>query len=337
MKPAYPAPNFQEIEKWSDGLMYSIKDFKGKTILLDFWTYTCIYCLRTIPIMNKIRKKYEDKGLIIISIHSSEYDFSKNIINIDKAITALNLKEYLIAFDTKNQTWEQYGNSYWPKHIFIDKEGFVRYEQPGYRTLREFDEALSDLLGISDNNIEDIEDDKIEYENKIKSNDITKIYGMHFAEMAPEICLGYSRIRRFGNNQKLKINDYNLLSEPNIILDNNVYLKGKWKWEKQGVKVSLDHKEKDPAIIFRYNKASNVNIIIGPDDGKPTIAEIKIDNEYLNKEQQGSHIKMKNGVSYVETTWPFIYNIVKTRNREIHKIEIIPRKKNFCFYTFVFG
>ena len=65
------------------------------------------------------------------------------------------------------------------------------------------------MLGISDNNIEDIEDDKIEYENKIKSNDITKIYGMHFAEMAPEICLGYSRIRRFGNNQKLKINDYN--------------------------------------------------------------------------------------------------------------------------------
>jgi hypothetical protein len=63
------------------------------------------------------------------------------------------------------------------------------------------------LLDIPANNIENIEEDKIESENEIESNEITKIYGMHFTEMAPEICLGYSRIRRFGNNQKLKIND----------------------------------------------------------------------------------------------------------------------------------
>jgi len=82
--PAYPAPDFKEIEKWSDGLNYSIKDFKGKTILLDFWTYTCIYCLRTIPIMNKIKEKYKDNGLVVIPIHSSEYEFAKNITNIGK-------------------------------------------------------------------------------------------------------------------------------------------------------------------------------------------------------------------------------------------------------------
>ena len=291
--PAYPAPDFKDIEKWSDGLKHSIKDFKGKTILLDFWTYTCIYCLRTIPIINKIREKYKDNGLVVIPIHSSEYEFARNITNIEKAIATLSLDKYLIGFDTKNQTWEAYGNSYWPKHIFIDKEGFVRYEQPGYGMLKEFEDALSDLLDLPYNSNEAEEEGK-------EDNEITKIYGMHFTDMAPEICLGYSRLRRFGNNQKVKINDYNILTEPNTILDNTVYLKGKWRWDKEGIKVSLDYKEKEPAIIFRYNKASNVNIIIGPDDDKAAIAEIKIDNEYLDLEQQGNHIKRKNGVSYID-------------------------------------
>jgi hypothetical protein len=120
-------------------------------------------------------------------------------------------------------------------------------------------------------------------------------------------------------------------------LENNVYLRGKWRWDKERVKASLDYKEKDPAIIFKYDKASNVNIIVGPDDNKPAIAEIRLDDKYLSEGQFGSHIKTNCEISYIETTWPFIYNIVKTKNAETHKVEIIPRSNNFCFYTFVFG
>jgi hypothetical protein len=116
-----------------------------------------------------------------------------------------------------------------------------------------------------------------------------------------------------------------------------VYLRGKWRWDKEGVKASLDSKEKDPAIIFKYNKAANVNIIAGPDNNKTATAEIKIDNQFLDKEQVGAHIKIKNGKSIIETTWPFVYNIVKTKEREVHKVEIIPRSENLYFYTFVFG
>ena len=329
--PAYPAPDFKDIGKWSDGSIHSIKDFKGKAILLDFWTYTCIYCLRTIPTINKIKEKYKDSELIIISIHSAEYDFARNITNIEKAILTLNLNPYLTGFDIKNKTWETYGNSYWPKHILIDKDGFVRYEQPGYGQLIDFEEAISDILEKPHNKNQDKEEEEEE------ENNITKIYGNHFVDMAPEICLGYSRIKRFGNNQKPKINEYNIFADPSIILDNIPYLRGKWRWDKEGIKPATDHKEKNPAIIFKYNKASNVNAIIGSDDDKPAIAEIKIDNEYINSEQDGIHIKRENRKTYVEITWPFIYNIVKTNQKEIHKIEIIPRSNNFYFYTFVFG
>lgn len=331
--PAFPAADFKEIEVWSDGLDYSINDFKGKVILLDFWTYTCVYCLRTLPTMDKIKKKYGDKGLIVIPIHSSEYEFAKDVNNTKRAISALGLDGYITGFDTKNKTWEEYGNSYWPKHVLIDREGFVRYEHPGYGNLSEFEEAISDLLDISYSNDEY---PKKNHEGP-EENEIAKVYGMHFVGMAPEICLGYSRIRRFGNNQKLKTNDYNILAEPSIILENNVYLRGKWRWDKERVKSSLDYKEKDPAIIFKYDKASNVNVIVGPDDSKPAIAEIRLDGKYLSEGQFGSHIKTNGEISYIETTWPFIYNIVKTKNTETHKVEIIPRSNNFCFYTFVFG
>jgi thiol-disulfide isomerase/thioredoxin len=353
--PAYPAPDFRDIDRWSNGSVNSIKDFKGKTILLDFWTYTCIYCLRTIPTVNKIKEKYQDKGLEIISIHSAEYEFAKDIANIEKAITELNLNKYLIGFDIKNKTWESYGNSYWPKHIFVDKQGFIRYEHPGYGTSKSFEEAIQDLLDIPYKDERKItrekekkgEFNKVNKENHLqdngeegeeeRTNEIIKIYGMHFMDMAPEICLGYSRIRRFGNNQRLKPNEYNILTDQNTILDNNVYLRGKWRWDKEGVKASLDNKEKDPAIIIKYNKAANVNIIAGPDNNKTATAEIKIDNQFLEKEQAGTHIKIKNGKSIIETTWPFVYNIVKTKEREVHKVEIIPRSENFYFYTFVFG
>ena len=98
--------------------MHSIKDFKGKAILLDFWTYTCIYCLRTIPTINKIKEKYNDSELIIISIHSAEYDFARNITNIEKAILTLNLNICLTGFDIKNKTWENIWKfSIWHKHI----------------------------------------------------------------------------------------------------------------------------------------------------------------------------------------------------------------------------
>jgi thiol-disulfide isomerase/thioredoxin len=331
--PAYAAENFKEIEIWSDGQKHSIDDFKGKVILLDFWTYTCVYCLRTIPTMDKIKEKYEEKGLVIIQIHSSEYEFGTNPSNIRKAISALNLNDYIIGFDTKNKTWEAYGNSYWPKHILIDRDGFVRYEHPGYGIMEEFEESISDLLDIPYSNEEQSQKNGKESDD----NQIARIYGMHFLGMAPEVCLGYSRIRRFGNNQKLKVNDFNILTEPNTIFDNNVYLRGKWRWDKERIKPSLEYKEKDPAIIFRYNMASNVNIIVGPDDSKPAVAEIKLDGKYLEEGQFGSHIKIKDGISYVEVFWPFIYNVIKTKNIGTHKIEIIPRSNNFCFYTFVFG
>jgi thiol-disulfide isomerase/thioredoxin len=312
---------------------------------LDFWTYTCIFCLRTIPTIKKIKEEYSDKDLVVVGIHSAEYDFAKNITNIERALKELELNEYITGYDTNNKTWEVYGNSYWPKHILIDRDGFVRYEHPGYGTFNDFKEALNDLLDLpySDaplvqqkGKLSDSQDDLFNENNKEK-NEVTKIYGMHFAGMAPEICVGYSRLRRFGNNQKAKIDEYNVFSGPVTVLDNTVYLRGKWKWNREGIKASFDHKEKHPAIIFKYNMASNVNVIVASIDEKPAFANIKLDGQFLTDQQLGYHTKKVSSSSFFEITWPHIMNIVKTSNPESHILEILPTTDNFYFYTFVFG
>jgi thiol-disulfide isomerase/thioredoxin len=350
--PAVSAPEFKDIKNWSDNATHSIKELKGKVVLLDFWTYSCIFCLRTIPTIKKIKEKYADKGLVVFGIHSAEYEFAKKVDNIRVALKELGIDEYVTGYDTNNKTWEVYGNSYWPKHILIDRDGFVRYEHPGYGSVDDFEEALADLLEIPYSNPKllegkkdgksDINDDFInengkEQENNEEQNEVAKIYGMHFSGMAPEICVGYSRIRRFGNNQKAKINEYNVFTEPQTVMDNTVYLRGKWRWDKEGIKASFDHKEKHPAIIFKYNMASNVNLIVGSTDDKPAFANIKIDGEFVPDEQLGYHGKKDGNSSFFEITWPHIMNIVKTPRPEIHVLEILPKTDNFYFYTFVFG
>jgi thiol-disulfide isomerase/thioredoxin len=343
--PAISAPEFKDINNWNDNSNHSIKELKGKVVLLDFWTYTCIFCLRTIPTIKKIKEEYSDKDLVVVGIHSAEYDFAKNITNIERALKELELNEYITGYDTNNKTWEAYGNSYWPKHILIDRDGFVRYEHPGYGTFDDFKEALNDLLDLpySDaqlvqpkGKLSDSQDDLFNENNKEK-NEVTKIYGMHFTGMAPEICVGYSRLRRFGNNQKAKIDEYNVFSGPVTVLDNTVYLRGKWKWNREGIKASFDHKEKHPAIIFKYNMASNVNVIVASIDEKPAFANIKLDGQFLTDQQLGYHTKKDSSSSFFEITWPHIMNIVKTSNPESHILEILPTTDNFYFYTYVFG
>src|ERR1044071_10167044 len=107
--PAYPAPDFKNIVKWENSEPISIKGLKGKVVLLDCWTYTCIFCLRTIPVMRRLQEKYGRYGLQVIEAHSAEYEFATNHDNILRALQIFHISEP-VAFDTKNKVWGAYCN-----------------------------------------------------------------------------------------------------------------------------------------------------------------------------------------------------------------------------------
>ena len=329
--PAIPAPEFKDISIWANSEPVSMKGLKGKVILLDCWTYTCIFCLRTIPIMKRLQQKYAKNRFQVIQAHSAEYDFAKDASNIQRALMRYNINNIPVAFDTDNRIWEAYGNMYWPKHILIDHNGFIRYEHAGYGEIQDFEDAVVELL-------EEAGQKPAEYrDSENPTDEIFNTYGMHYHGIAPEICVGYSRLRRFGNNQTMKAD------EPNMVMDsgshdyNLVYLRGKWIWERESVRFCSDGKQKDPAIIIKYDNAKRVHGIIGTSDGKVGKVEVKLDGNYLTEKYIGKDVRMKNGISLVEVKWSFMHNLISTQKPEIHEIEIIPRSENFKFYTFVFG
>jgi thiol-disulfide isomerase/thioredoxin len=328
--PASPAPEFRDVSGWANTAPLSINGLKGKVILLDCWTYTCIFCLRTIPIMRRLQEKYGKYGLQVVEAHSAEYEFATKPENIMRALQTLNISEP-VAFDTKNKVWEAYGNMYWPKHVLIDHNGLIRYEHAGYGGFADFEDAIVDLLADAGQKpTEPLED-------KEPSDNIYDTYGMHFYGMAPEICVGYSRLRRFGNNQTLKPDLQNTVMDTSSHDVNVVYLRGKWIWQRESVQISPGGKEMDPAVIMNYNSAKKVNCIMGTSDGSLARAEIRLDGKPLHKSQLGKHARLHDGKSHVDVDWSFVYNIVSTETAEMHDIEIIPRTNNLIFYTFVFG
>lgn len=329
--PAVPAPEFKEIRAWANSKPLSIKDLKGKVVLLDCWTHTCIFCLRTIPIMKRLQQKYAKYGFQIIQAHSAEYQFARDIQNIQNALSRYNVNNIPVAFDTNNKTWEAYGNMYWPKHVLIDHNGFIRYEHAGYGGVEDFENAIVELLEEVDHKPTEDRD------SENPTDDIFDTYGMHFYGIAPEICVGYSRLRKFGNNQTIKPNEPNNVVDPGYYMENVVYLRGNWIWEREGVKSYSRGKEKSTAVIMKYNSAKRVHGIIGTSDGKTGRMEVKLDGNYLTKEQLGKDMKIKDGLSFADLEWSFMHNLVKTEKPEIHEIQIIPHSDNFIFYTFVFG
>lgn len=331
--PASLSPEFVGINKWYNSEPISISGLKGKVVLLDCWTYTCIFCLRMIPVMKQLKSMFSGYEFQLIEAHSAEYDFATRTENIAKALERYDIKEIPVGIDSQNKTWQAYGNMYWPKHILIDSNGFLRYEHAGYGRLEEFVEPILDLIQETDTSaVADFNKSK-----NSSGDEIYETYGMHFAQLAPEINVGYSRLSRFGNKQTIKNDEVNYIQDNGPHFDNVVHLRGKWVWASECVKAVEGTVDKNSAVVMKYNLARRVHAIVGTTDNKPGRCEILLDGRALELDNLGTDASLKEGSSIVDVNWPFIHNLIKTENAESHLVEIRPLSDNISFYTFVFG
>ena len=331
--PASPSPEFVGIDKWCNSGPISISGLRGKVVLLDCWTYTCIFCLRMIPILKRLQRMFSGYEFRVIQAHSAEYEFATKIENISRALERYDINEIPVGIDSKNQTWQAYGNMYWPKHILIDSNGFLRYEHAGYGSIEEFVDPILDLIQETDSTAAvDIK----KYESS-STNEIYETYGMHFPQIAPEICVGYSRLKRFGNKQTVKINEVNFVQDNGLHFDNVVYLRGKWIWARECVTAVEGTMDKNSAIIMKYNLAKRVHAIVGTTNNKPGRLEVLLDGRSLEDDTLGKEARFLEGTSVIDVNWPYIHNLIKTEKAESHLVELIPLSDNIAFYTFVFG
>lgn len=139
------APEFTGIDTWLNTAPLTLRQLRGKVVLIDFWTYTCINCIHTLPYVERWHEKYKDQGLVVIGVHTPEYPFERSTDNVRAAIRHFNLR-YPVAQDNDYATWRAYQNRYWPAFYLLDQTGHIVYSHFGEGEYAETEAQIQRLL-----------------------------------------------------------------------------------------------------------------------------------------------------------------------------------------------
>ncbi|QGW77903.1 redoxin family protein [Pseudomonas alkylphenolica] len=140
-----PMPELSGAVQWLNSPPLDREALKGKVVLVDFWTYDCINCRRSLPYVNNWAKRYADQGLVVIGVHTPEYDYENDIDNVRGQVAKLGI-EYPVAIDNRYAIWNAFGNQFWPAHYFVDARGQVRFVHFGEGAYDTQEQVIQQLL-----------------------------------------------------------------------------------------------------------------------------------------------------------------------------------------------
>lgn len=303
------APPIKGISTWINSFPLTIEQLKGKVVLLDFWTYSCINCIRTFPYLRRWYEDYKDLGFVIIGIHTPEFEFEKDEKNVKNAVERFQLT-YPVGLDNQYQTWKSYYNSYWPAHYLIDQNGIVREFHHGEGNYLETENAIRSLL-----NLPSIV--KEESQPPIKKSEIT-----------PETYLGYQRAQSYSPAQQIVHDEKKLYQIKSELQPNQVGLEGEWT-------VASEHitSDSDRSIIKLNFQADQVYLVLGGRVDLPI--KVMLDDNPVPKLFWTADMNERGEIFVNE---PRKYDIVdlKNQNDGLHVLTLsIP--KGIQAYAFTFG
>ena len=140
------APPFTGLAGWLNSPPLTVAGLRGQVVLIDFWTYSCVNCIRTLPHLQGLQARYGGKGLTIVGMHSPEFDFEKSQPNVSAAVKRLNVT-WPVALDSKMATWNAFSNQYWPAEYILDQQGRIAYFHAGEGDYDKTERAIVSLLG----------------------------------------------------------------------------------------------------------------------------------------------------------------------------------------------
>jgi cytochrome c biogenesis protein CcdA/thiol-disulfide isomerase/thioredoxin len=259
-------PNLSGAVAWLNSPPLNRDQLKGHVVLIDFWTYSCINCLRSIPYVRAWADRYKDSGLVVIGVHTPEFAFEKDLDNVKRAVAEFKIT-YPVALDDDYKIWKAFNNSYWPADYLIDATGKIRHHHFGEGKYDETEEQIQELLK--------------EHNGQLSVNGLVKVAATG-AEAAPdsdvespETYVGYDRADSFLSPGGLKQDVAHVYSLPKHLELNQWGLSGNWTDHKQVA--SLDSTR--GKIIYRFH-ARDVHLVLGPAaNGKPVRFRVLIDGK----------------------------------------------------------
>jgi cytochrome c biogenesis protein CcdA/thiol-disulfide isomerase/thioredoxin len=260
-------PDLSGATLWINSPPLTPASLRGKVVLVDFWTYSCINCLRTLPYIKAWNEKYKDSGLVIIGVHTPEFAFEKDEANVRKAVKDLGIT-YPVAMDNDYRIWRSLNNEYWPADYFVDGTGRIRFHHFGEGAYDESEQWVRTLLAEANHAPPPGTATPIAASGAEAAPDSDDV-------QSPETYIGYARAQNFASPGGFNQDDPKVYRNPAELDLNQWALAGKWKDQDQ-VATSLDA---GASISFRFH-ARDLHLVLGPGaDGKPVRFRVTLDGQ----------------------------------------------------------
>lgn len=305
------APEFTDTERWFNtpgGRPLTMRGLRGQVVLVDFWTYTCVNCIRTLPYLNAWYRRYHDDGLQIVGVHTPEFPFEREADNVEAAIAREGI-HYPVVQDNEYGTWNAYGNQYWPAEYYVDASGHIRYADFGEGSYGKKEEVIRQLLSEAGDRVG---------RRRAGAHGIAPSPGV----TTPETYLGPYRAERF-TNPELSPGLHNF-SAPAKLPPNEFAYHGRWR-------IALKSATAAGGSLDLNFGARRVYLVLGS-PGRPRRMRVRLDGRPIAAADAGSDVH--GGV--VTVSGQRLYNLVNLPRVEHHVLELIP-EAGVTGYAFTFG
>ena len=322
-----PAPELEGALTWLNSPPLTLAELRGKVVLLYFFDYNCVNCLRTLPYLQEWERRYARQGLSIIGVHTPQYDFSTDPRNVIAAVRRLHLTQPILV-DSNFRVSGAYTNRFWPHQYLIDKEGRIGFDHVGEGDYGELESRIQQLLREVN--------PAAEFPGPMRPLRGFDKPGAICYPITPEMFLG--RLRgRLANEAPARTNGTMLVTLPAQLAENQVYAVGEWKIESEYLRHTRDSEGLTDFVVAVY-RATDANVVMKPEDVYWMKVFVKQDGQWLRKEIAGSDVAFdEQGCSYVRVDTPRMYNLVAGQPYGTHELRLFPRTRGLSVYSFSFG
>ena len=337
-----PAPEIGGIASWINSEPLTIAGLRGKVVLIDFWTYSCVNCIRTLPYLREWHDKYAGRGLVIIGVHTPEFAFERDRGNVLAAVERHGI-EYPVAQDNDDVTWDAFGNIYWPAKYLIDGEGRIRYRHFGEGAYAETEQQIRDLLAELGSEVAGIRPDT----SPDPTFDRRAVSCDRLTSMTRELYAGHDR-----NESALFSPAGPYILQPGIygpvdaVVDfedpgrrqnQYLYVHGLWRVGFEDLvhaRATEDHEDYLANVFF----ARSVNVVMSSQSGEPYRVRATIDGRPLDLAEAGADVEWDGeGNSFVTVQESRMYRVVQLPEFSDHELKISSNSDDFTVFAYTFG
>ena len=341
------APEFAGTQEWINSEPLTMDGLLGKVVLIDFWTYTCVNCIRTLPYLQSWHQRYADDGLVIIGVHTPEFEFEKLYDNVvqasqDEGVT------WPVVQDNEFSVWRSYSNRYWPAKYLIDQQGVIQFRHFGEGKYAETEEEIRRLLAdagmASANAALSLPQDQQRDDSYRLGMDITRELFAGWRFTALQQRGGIAQVEAYINaaiesdSQPDTPPVVAQFTAPDSLDPNLIYFHGPWAIGPESARHAqpADHHNDYIALVY---SARSVNAVLTSESGEPYQVRITVNGEYLTSENKGDDIIIgDDGVSYLQVTDPKLYKIVEHPDWQGNQeLRMSSMSADFGLYSFTFG